>query len=251
MFRRGVESFQHGLGRYFVVSVRIKHWRHTSDAGDGSWASMVVRLEPGVDLIHRDLLERLRYADHAVYEFVAESSTETLDVPLRRLSEAANYSRLWLTIASVMYAFGGSEARRAIPSGVVAIAATSFLVNVVIKSKFGRARPDRNPDLVPDKRKVPMPESTSFPSGHSASAFAFATAVGHQLPTVALPLRVLAAAVAYSRVHSGVHYPADAIGGSIIGIAMGHIAARISRFRSLDMTSSDSPKPADDLACQA
>ena len=70
-----------------------------------------------------------------------------------------------------------------------------------------------------------MPGSTSFPSGHSASGFAFATAVGDQLPRLALPLRFLAAVVAYSRVHSGVHYPSDVLVGSVIGIVIGHIAA--------------------------
>jgi undecaprenyl-diphosphatase len=66
-----------------------------------------------------------------------------------------------------------------------------------------------------------MPESSSFPSGHSASGFAFATAVGHQIPALSFPLRMLAAGVAYSRVHSGVHYPGDAIVGSLVGGAVG------------------------------
>ena len=66
-----------------------------------------------------------------------------------------------------------------------------------------------------------MPNSTSFPSGHSASAFAFATAAGSHLPELGGPLRLLAGAVAYSRVHSGVHYPGDAVIGSLIGGTIG------------------------------
>jgi undecaprenyl-diphosphatase len=66
-----------------------------------------------------------------------------------------------------------------------------------------------------------MPESASFPSGHSASGFAFATAVGHQIPLLAFPLQALAATVAYSRVHSGVHFPVDAIIGSLTGAMVG------------------------------
>ena len=54
-----------------------------------------------------------------------------------------------------------------------------------------------------------MPTSTSFPSGHAASAFAFAYAVGRRIPALAVPIRLLAAGVAYSRVHTGVHYPGD------------------------------------------
>ena len=61
-----------------------------------------------------------------------------------------------------------------------------------------------------------MPASTSFPSGHAASGFAFASAIGREQPWLGLALRFLAAAVAYSRVHTGVHYPGGA-GGSCAG----------------------------------
>jgi undecaprenyl-diphosphatase len=76
---------------------------------------------------------------------------------------------------------------------------------------------------------VRMPDSTSFPSGHSASGFAFATAVGTQLPVVGAGLRFLAGAVAYSRVHTGVHYPGDAVVGSLIGAGVGGVVAAASR----------------------
>ena len=66
-----------------------------------------------------------------------------------------------------------------------------------------------------------------MPSGHSASAFAFATAVGFELPALSIPLRVVATAVAYSRVHTGVHYPADAMAGSVIGASAAQIVSQI------------------------
>jgi undecaprenyl-diphosphatase len=74
-----------------------------------------------------------------------------------------------------------------------------------------------------------MPRSASFPSGHSASAFAFATAVGAEIPPLGLPLRMLAATVAYSRVHGGAHYPADVVAGSLIGGAAAAFVARAPR----------------------
>ncbi len=74
-----------------------------------------------------------------------------------------------------------------------------------------------------------MPRSASFPSGHSASAFAFATAAGAELPLLAFPLRSLAAAVAYSRVHGGAHYPGDVIAGSLIGGATAAAVVRLQR----------------------
>jgi len=71
-----------------------------------------------------------------------------------------------------------------------------------------------------------MPTSLSFPSGHSASAFAFATGVGHRLPVIALPLHVAAGVVAYSRVHTGVHYPGDVVVGSMLGTALAQLTSR-------------------------
>jgi undecaprenyl-diphosphatase len=73
-----------------------------------------------------------------------------------------------------------------------------------------------------------MPGSTSFPSGHAASAFAFAYAVGRHLPVLGLPIRLLAAGVAYSRVHTGVHYPGDVVLGSILGAATAAMVAAAS-----------------------
>lgn len=72
-----------------------------------------------------------------------------------------------------------------------------------------------------------MPRSTSFPSGHSASAFAFATGVCAELPELAPVLLPLAGAVAYSRTHAGVHYPSDVAAGAAIGIASGVVAGRL------------------------
>jgi undecaprenyl-diphosphatase len=62
-----------------------------------------------------------------------------------------------------------------------------------------------------------MPGSRSFPSGHTAAAVAFAGGVGRVMPAAGIPLHALAAVVGYSRVHTGVHYPGDVIGGALLG----------------------------------
>jgi undecaprenyl-diphosphatase len=77
-----------------------------------------------------------------------------------------------------------------------------------------------------------MPRTTSFPSGHAASAFAFATGVATAAPEAGFPLSAAAALVAYSRVHTGVHYPVDVIAGSVTGAAMAPLAiAAVERRR--------------------
>jgi membrane-associated phospholipid phosphatase len=169
------------------------------------------------------LLRELEHVDAALYAAVASTPTPALDRSMRQLSDAANYSRLSIASAAVLALAGGPSGRRAAASGLASVAAAATVVNIAVKPLSGRRRPDRSAKRVPLDRHVRMPVSTSFPSGHSAAAFAFATGVGHVMPTAAIPLSVLATLVAYSRVHTGVHYPGDVVGGSLMGIACAQI----------------------------
>lgn len=165
--------------------------------------------------------------DAAIYDAVAETPTPTLDLALGDLSDAANHSRLWLGIAAGLAVGGGPKGRRAAAAGVAAIGLASATVNVGLKPLWRRRRPDREGAGVPVARHVRMPSSSSFPSGHSASAFAFATAAGQVAPMTAVPLHLLAVTVAYSRIHAGVHYPGDVVIGSVAGAIAGEVVAGI------------------------
>ncbi|MFV0137514.1 phosphatase PAP2 family protein [Streptomyces sp. HMX87] len=164
------------------------------------------------------VLRDLRAVDGALYAAVAATPTPTLDRALRRLSHAADHSKLSLGIAGAL-ALGGARPRRAALLGVGAVAVASASANLLGKRLVRRPRPDREAARVTVDRHVPMPASASFPSGHTASAVAFATAVGVALPAAAVPLGALASAVGYSRVHTGVHYPGDVAAGAVLGIA--------------------------------
>lgn len=131
------------------------------------------------------------------------------------LSRAANHGRLWLGVAAVLGA-GKGTGRRAAVRAMGSLAISSALTNVVAKSVFHRRRPNLA-DHPPVRRLRREPISSSFPSGHSASAAAFATAVAMESPLLAVAVAPLATAVAYSRVHVGVHYPGDVVAGSAIG----------------------------------
>jgi undecaprenyl-diphosphatase len=177
----------------------------------------------------RTALGEVDRLDRAVYVAIAATPTPTLDEGLRRLSNAANYSRLWIGIGAGLAVVGGRPGRRAAAHGLVAVGVSSFTANVLGKQLLVRSRPDRDAAAVVVSRQVRMPTSTSFPSGHTASAFAFATAVGADLPVLALPLHLLAATVGYSRVHTGVHYPGDVVAGAVLGSTAGSVVGGLMR----------------------
>ena len=164
--------------------------------------------------------------DRRLFERLTGREQQTTDRVLKRLSNAANRSALWLSIAAVFTLVGGRPGRRAAARGVVAIGLTSTLVNLPLKYLARRDRPRlrRQRPLV-----ISVPGSFSFPSGHSASAFAFTTATAIENPRLLPAILPLAAAVAYSRVHLRVHYPLDVVAGAAIGTGMGLASGAVVR----------------------
>ena len=179
----------------------------------------------------RQWREEVVRLDVAVYAAIAATPTPAMDAALRGLSRAADRSKLWIACSALFVAFGGERGRRAAAAGLASIAVTSAVVNLVLKPLGHRRRPDRGTYAVPVTRQVDMPRSTSWPSGHAASAFAFTTGVGGVWPGAGIPLSVIASLVAYSRVHTGVHYPSDAIAGALSGMALGQLVVAGSRRR--------------------
>ncbi|MCB0919838.1 MAG: phosphatase PAP2 family protein [Actinobacteria bacterium] len=175
-----------------------------------------------------EVVRELETLDQNVYAAIAATDTPSLDRSLAHLSNAANKSGIWFGTAAVLAIAGGAQGRRAGLAGLAAIGVASAVVNLGLKHVWRRRRPDPLGAGVPDRRHVHMPDSTSFPSGHSASAFAFATAVSLREPVLGVPLLGLAGAVAYSRVHTGVHYPGDVVVGSLVGVAAATLTAPVT-----------------------
>ena len=113
----------------------------------------------------------------------------------------------------------------AFAAAAVATGAAS-LVTHVMKESFGRARPPvADPEL---GSLTAIPGNPSFPSGHSATAFAAATAVAILCPRLRPAALVLAAAVGLSRIYLRVHFPLDVIAGGVLGAALGALCGLIA-----------------------
>ncbi len=127
----------------------------------------------------------------------------------------------WVAAGLALAWLGGARGRRAGVATAAASLGTTYLVQRVIKPVFRRRRPFVDRDvLVVGVR----PEDASFPSGHTASSFAAATALARFYPNAGPLAYGLAAAVGLSRVHLGHHFPSDVAVGSLIGIATGTLA---------------------------
>lgn len=165
----------------------------------------------------RRFLDPLTAVDRALFDRVAGRQSSVSDAVLPRLTRAADHGKLWWALAAALAATGRPRNRRAALRGVLAVSMASPAANVLGKGLVRRSRPAY--DGVPLARLLRRyPTSSSMPSGHSASAAAFATAVLLEDRRFGLPAAGLAAAVGLSRVHAGVHYPADVLAGFLLGV---------------------------------
>lgn len=173
----------------------------------------------------RRVRTRLSRLDRHLLAEAIEHRNPPLDRVLTGASLAANRSVLWLAIAAVLNATGRRRARSAAAAGLLGIGIASTLVNGPLKFAWRRDRPPTDTSPL-----VALPKTFSFPSGHAASAFAFGVGVTSALPAAGPVVLPLAGTVAYSRVHTGVHYPSDVAVGAAVGVASGLLAGRVVRL---------------------
>ncbi len=131
--------------------------------------------------------------------------------------------------------------RRRLPLAFLSAAGATFFASLLVgplKDIFDRARPpEADPGL---GSLVALPENASFPSGHAATAFAAATAIGILSPRMRPYALALAAGVALSRVYLRVHFPLDVFAGALLGAGVGALVA----WGALSVLRRAGPQPA-------
>jgi membrane-associated phospholipid phosphatase len=161
-------------------------------------------------------VKALARADRELFEWLSRQHDPVLDAMLPRLSQAADHGVLWMTVAWLLLRSGRPCWQRAGVRGISSVVVASGIANGIAKLSFRRQRPPI--DGIPVTRRVRRtPVTTSFPSGHSASAAAFAVGAAREVPWLFGPLGVLATGVGFSRVWTGAHYPSDVLAGAGIG----------------------------------
>ena len=139
------------------------------------------------------------------------------------LTRLGSHGAIWFAIAA-MVALVRRDVRAFVFVAIAVLAADGLAG--LLKLAVHEHRPRGTHPL------VAVPHSASFPSGHTATAFAAATVLTALLPRAAPAWFALAAAIAYSRLYVGVHFPLDVAGGTVIGAATALLLLAAVRRRS-------------------
>ncbi|MGY1584656.1 phosphatase PAP2 family protein [Streptomyces sp. MN13] len=174
------------------------------------------------------LLVGLRDADRSLTKRAASRIPPGVGKVLSAMEETAESTKLWCGAAAAMAWLGGWRGRRAAASGLAALAVAQLVSNAVCKQVADRPRPPK--EWFPHDEVDDRPDSSSFPSGHTAAALAFTAAVAPTCPAAGAACAIPAAMVALERVQSGAHYPSDVVAGAAIGLTSAWLTRHAPRL---------------------
>ena len=174
------------------------------------------------------ILVGLQDADQSLTKQAACRTPPWAGKVLSAVEETAESTKLWCGAAAAMASLGGRRGRRAAVTGLTALVLAQLVSNGLCKQLADRPRPPK--EWFPHDEVHDRPDSSSFPSGHTAAAVAFTTAVAPTWPAAGAVCALPAALVALERVQSGAHYPSDVATGAAIGLAGAWLTRRAPRL---------------------
>ena len=134
---------------------------------------------------------------------------------------AGAHGEIWIAFTLLLLLF--RRTRKAGFAMAVALVLYMAAGHFFLKPLFARPRPCDVDTAI--TILVKRPHGHSFPSGHTASAFAAAFALWLQNRKLGVPALVLAAFIAFTRLYLYVHFPTDVLGGLVLGLALGFFAS--------------------------
>lgn len=142
-----------------------------------------------------------------------------LDVIMKCITVLGNSGIFWILLAVVLMFF--KKYRKTAVSMAFALVLSLIFTNLIIKILVARERPFAVDPSLLQSLLIKKPTDWSFPSGHSSASFAAAVAVFCNDKRPGIPLVILAALIAVSRLYLTVHFPTDVIAGTVLGIIYG------------------------------
>ena len=175
------------------------------------------RLKP-LDALDAKLFLRINHLPH----------TPWLNSMFHYLTMIFTGGAAWYALMCLLGMFNQPLGRRMMDDTAASLAVSSALVEFPIKRYFRRKRPfiDIMQAIVIGKK----PATWSFPSGHSAAAFAGALLLGQHFPRQRGLLYLIASLVGFSRIYLGDHYPSDVLFGSALGMLFATAEQRLLRW---------------------
>jgi len=155
--------------------------------------------------------------DRLLFYQLYEATPPWLSLPITYLG---TWGALWILVSVGLISCARGPKRRTGVALAAGIAGSYLFVDLTLKPIVSRVRPCETLDVhIYDA--ITSAQGHSFPSGHASMAFACAWILGAHFRTLRLPLLILAAMIALSRVVVGAHWPSDVLVGSVIGLMIG------------------------------
>ncbi len=172
--------------------------------------------------------------DLRIFEWIQTFNSSAILTPILKIITTLGEGGIIFILMGLILLFT-KKYRKAGFAMLVALAVMVVCNNLVLKELFARPRPfnleyDWWNAVYKYPEIVSRPDSWSFPSGHTSSAFAAAIAVLRYDRKIGIPTTIFAAIMGFSRIYVEVHYPSDVIAGTIVGIIYAVIGIFVAKL---------------------
>lgn len=156
--------------------------------------------------------------DFSILDYIQSNwSNAFLDFIMPKITFLGNAGLIWILAAVIMLIF--KKYRKNGIMLVISLGCCFVIGNLLLKNIVARPRPCWINESV--NMLISIPTDSSFPSGHTMSAFAAAAVIMYTNRKLGIAAYILAVLIAFSRLYLYVHFPTDIMAGAVIGTAIG------------------------------